>query len=112
MSIFNASLVVIGLSLVGVLGDYFIKLSGDSVVKYIDIKWFLIGLIVYSSTAIGWFFVMKHIKLSTLGVLYGVTTVVALTAVGILFFKERLNLYEIIGVIAGVSSIVLLSRFG
>ena len=112
MSILNASLIVIGLSLVGVLGDYFIKLSGNSDIKYIDVKWFLIGLIVYSSTAVGWFFVMKHIKLSTLGVIYGVTTVVALTAVGVFFFKEHLNTYEIIGIIAGISSIILLSRFG
>src|SRR3990167_6521968 len=112
MSILNASLVVIGLSLVGVLGDYFIKLAGHDSNKYIDLKWFLIGFLVYSSTAIGWFFVMKHIKLSTLGVIYGVTTVVALTIVGILFFKEHLNIYEIIGIIAGVSSIILLSRFG
>jgi len=112
MSIIYASLIVVGLSLIGVLGDYFIKLSGSNEVKYIDIKWFVIGFIVYASTAIGWFFVMKHIKLSTLGVIYGVTTVVALTAVGVFFFKEHLNTYEIIGIIAGVSSIVLLSRFG
>jgi len=112
MSIINASLIIIGLSLVGVLGDYFIKLSGHSEIKYIDFKWFIVGFLIYSSTAIGWFFVMKHIKLSTLGVIYGVTTVVALTIVGILFFKEHLNIYEIIGIIAGVSSIILLSRFG
>jgi multidrug transporter EmrE-like cation transporter len=31
---------------------------------------------------------------------------------GVLFFKEHLNIYEIIGIIAGVSSIILLSRFG
>ena len=112
MSIINASLIVVGLSLVGVLGDYFIKLSGHSEIKYVDLKWFIIGFAVYASTAIGWFFVMKHIKLSTLGVLYGVTTVIALTLVGVLFFKEHLNTYEIIVIIAGVSSIILLSRFG
>jgi len=97
---------------VGVLGDYFIKMSGDSKTKYIDLKWFIIGFVLYASTAIGWFFVMKNIKLSTLGVIYGVTTIIALTIVGVLFFKEHLNIYEIIGIIAGVSSIILLSRFG
>ena len=112
MNIISASIVVIGLSLIGVLGDYFIKLSGNSEIKYFDLKWFLFGFIIYSSTAIGWFFVMKHIKLSTLGVIYGVTTVIALTAVGVFFFKEHLNIYEVIGIITGVSSIILLSRFG
>jgi len=111
MSTIYAILIIIGLSLVGVLGDYFLKLSGDSE-KYINLKWFIIGLMVYSSTAIGWFFIMKHIKLSTLGVIYGVTTVIALTVVGIFFFKENLSIYEILGLIAGVSAIILLSRFG
>lgn len=103
-------LIVIGLSLIGVLGDYFLKLSGNGE-KYIDLKWFIIGAIVYSSTAIGWFFVMKFIKLSTLGIVYATTTVLALTLVGLLFFRESLNIYEIIGLGTGLLSIVLLSRF-
>src|ERR1035437_9679623 len=111
MNIINTSLIIVGLSLIGVIGDYFIKLAGNDPTRYIDLKWFLIGLIVYSSTAIGWLFVMTHIKLGTLGVIYGVTTLVALTLVGVFFFKERLNFYEIVGIIAGLSSIVLLSRF-
>ncbi|OHB14604.1 MAG: hypothetical protein A2431_04100 [Candidatus Zambryskibacteria bacterium RIFOXYC1_FULL_39_10] len=103
-------IIVIGLSLVGVLGDYFLKLSGNGE-KYIDWKWFIVGAIVYSSTAVGWFFVMKHIKLSTLGIVYATTTVLALTLVGILAFKESLSVYEIIGIIAGLLSIILLARF-
>ena len=78
MSYFYAFLLVIALSLVGVLGDYFIKLSGDDKTKYIDYKLFIIGFVVYSLTAVGWFFVMKNIKLGTLGVIYGVTTILAL----------------------------------
>jgi multidrug transporter EmrE-like cation transporter len=54
---------------------------------------------------------MKHIKLGTLGVIYGVTTIIALTLVGVFFFKEQLTIYETLGIIAGVTSIILLSRF-
>ncbi len=111
MNTVTASLVVVGLSLIGVLGDYFLKLSGDNSARYIDIKWFVLGLIIFSSTAVGWFFVMKHIKLGTLGVIYGVTTIIALTLVGVFFFKEQLTIYETLGIIAGVTSIILLSRF-
>ena len=111
MNILFTSLIIIGLSLIGVWGDYFIKLSGNYPEKYIDYKYFIIGLLLFSSTAIGWFFVMKHIKLSTLGVIYGVTTILALTLIGTLFFKENLNFYEIIGLILGLSSIFLLVRF-
>lgn len=103
-------LIVIGLSLVGVLGDYFLKVAGNGE-KYIDWKWFVVGAIIYSSTAIGWFFVMKYIKLSTLGIVYATTTVLALTIIGILLFKESLNGYEVVGIIAGIISIILLSRF-
>ncbi len=103
-------LIIIGLSLVGVLGDYFLKLSGHGS-SYINWPLFLIGMAVYSSTAIGWFFVMKNIKLGTLGVVYATTTVLALALVGALFFKESLNVYEVLGVVAGLISIFLLSRF-
>jgi len=112
MSYFYAFLLVIALSLVGVLGDYFIKLSGDDKTKYIDYKLFIIGFVVYSLTAVGWFFVMKNIKLGTLGVIYGVTTILALVIVGVLFFNERLNAYEIAGIVAGLFSLALLYRFG
>ena len=103
-------LAIIGLSLIGVLGDYFIKLSGNSI-KYIVWWQFLLGLIIYSTTAIGWFFVMKHVKLSSLGVIYSSTTIIALALVGFFLFKETINVYEIIGVTMGIGSIFLLSRF-
>lgn len=111
MNILFTSLIIVSLSLIGVLGDYFIKVAGNNPDKYINYKYFIIGFFTYSITAIGWFFVMKHIKLSTLGVIYGVTTIVALTLIGTLIFKEHLNAYEILGLILGISSIFLLSRF-
>lgn len=103
-------LIIIILSLIGVLGDYFLKLSGSGA-RYIDWKFFLIGALVYSSTAIGWFFVMKHVKLGTLGIVYATTTVLALTIIGLIFFKENLNYYEMAGLVSGVVSILLLARF-
>ncbi len=111
MNIILTSLIIVGLSLIGVLGDYFIKVSGNHPTKNIDIGYFIIGFITFSITSIGWFFVMKHIKLSTLGVIYGVTTILALTLIGTLVFKENLNTYEIIGLLMGISSIILLVRF-
>ncbi len=102
--------IVVLMSVFGVLGDYFIKLSGHSQ-KYILVKWFILGLSVYSLSAFGWFFVMKHIKLSTLGVYYALTTVILLVAVGVFVFKETLNASEIIGVLLAVASLILLARF-
>ena len=103
-------LIVIFLSAIGVIGDYFIKLAGHGQ-KFIEMKWFIIGFLIYSSTAFGWFYVMKHIKLSSLGVIYALTSVLLLVAVGVFFFHEKLNVYEIIGIIAAIASVILLSRF-
>jgi drug/metabolite transporter (DMT)-like permease len=101
---------VIVLSLVGVIGDFFIKLSGSGA-KYIDLRWFIIGFVIYAMTAFGWFYVMKNIKLSTLGVFYAISTVLFLLIVGVFVFKEKLNSYEIAGIITAIISLILLGRF-
>lgn len=102
--------IVVLMSAFGVIGDYFIKLSGNSQ-KYMLVRWFVLGLLIYSFSAFGWFFVMKHIKLSTLGVYYALTTVILLVGLGLIVFKETLNIYEIIGVLLAVASLILLARF-
>jgi small multidrug resistance pump len=98
------------LSLVGVIGDFFIKLSGGGA-KYIDYRYFVIGFVVYAITAFGWFFAMKNVKLATLGVFYAISTIIFLLIVGVFYFKESLNYYEIIGIIMAIVSLILLGRF-
>lgn len=104
-------LAVIFLAIVGVLGDYFIKLSGNGS-KYISWTYFFIGAFVYNTTIFGWFYVMKHIKLSTLGVFFALTNIILLTLVGVVFFKEHLTAYDIVGIILGIISIIVLARVG
>ena len=96
---------------VNVLGDYFIKLSGIGP-KYIKYFPFFVGMVVYALTAVGWFFVMKEMKLSTLGIFYSVTTAILLVIVGTLVFKEQLNTYSLIGIALGIASIIILIKFG
>lgn len=103
-------LIVIFLSIVGVVGDFFIKLSGNGP-KFIDTKWFILGFLTYASTTFGWFYVMKHIKLSSLGVIYSIATVLPIVVIGVFYFHERLNIYEIAGIITAIASIILLSKF-
>ena len=105
-----AVLVTIGFSLLGVVGDYFLKLaSGEE--NSLRSKWFFIGFAVYASTAFGWVFVMKHLKLATIGVLYSVSMIVLLTAIGIVFFRESLAPLEIVGLLMAIGSLVILVRF-
>jgi drug/metabolite transporter (DMT)-like permease len=105
-----AVVVTIGFSIVGVIGDYFLKLASqkDEVFKSI---WFYIGFVVYGSTALGWVFVMKHLKLATIGVVYSVSMILLLTALGVLIFRESLSIYEIAGLLMAIGSLVLLVRF-
>jgi multidrug transporter EmrE-like cation transporter len=106
----RAILVTLLFSGIGVLGDYFLKLASEQE-SSLRSGWFFLGFAVYSSTAFGWLFVMKHLKLSTIGVVYSVTMIVLLTTVGTVFFNERLALPEILGVAMGVGALLLLARF-
>lgn len=105
-----AVLVTNAFRVVGVLSDYFLKLASaekDSLKS----KWFYIGFVVCASTAFGWVFVMKHLKLATISVFYSVSMVLLLTAVGSLFFRESLNWCEVAGMGMAIGPLVLLIRF-
>jgi multidrug transporter EmrE-like cation transporter len=54
---------------------------------------------------------MRHLKLATISVLYSVSMVLLLTAVGVVLFRESLNYYEVTGIFLALASLVLLMRF-
>ena len=105
-----AILVTMLFSGIGVLGDYFLKLASAEPVPW-RTKWFFIGFALYSSTAFGWVFVMQHLKLATIGVIYSVAMVVLLTTIGAVAFGERISAIEVLGIVMGVGSLVILARF-
>ena len=105
-----AVLVTVAFSVVGVVGDYFLKLASAKD-ESLKTPAFYIGFLIYASTAFGWVFVMKHLKLATVGVVYCVSMVLLLTAVGVVAFQEKLNAYEIAGIAMAVASLLLLTRF-
>jgi small multidrug resistance pump len=102
-----AVLVTFAFSVLGVIGDYFLKLASE---KQHSLKTaeFYIGFVLYASTAFGWVFVMKHLKLASIGVVYCVSMVLLLTAIGVIAFKESLSGYEIAGIVLAIASLVLL----
>ena len=104
-----AVLVTIGFSAFGVLGDYFLKLASGKEHPLKSAE-FYIGFIIYASTAFGWVFVMQHPKLAQVGVIYCVSMVLLLTAIGTLRFKEALSGYEVAGIAMAIGSLVLLMR--
>ncbi|WP_422927311.1 transporter [Singulisphaera sp. PoT] len=105
-----ALLVTVAFSVVGVLGDYLLKIASDQKVP-LKSKWFYIGFAVYGSTALGWVFVMRHLKLATIGVVYSISMILLLTTIGVVIFREPLSAYEVAGLIMAVASLILLMRF-
>jgi len=103
-------LVTVGFSAVGVLGDYLLKLA-SSQKDPLRSGWFYIGFAVYASTAFGWVYVMRHLKLATIGVVYSVSMILLLTAIGAVAFRESLSAYEIVGIVMAVAALILLMRF-
>src|SRR5262245_29061686 len=102
--------VTIGFSLLGVVGDYFLKRASvdENPLKTTS---FYVGFVVYASTAFGWVFVMKHLKLATIAGVYSVSMVLLLTAVGLVFFRESLSYFEIAGLVMAIGALILLVRF-
>lgn len=109
MTKFIALIIAISLSIITVLADYFIKKA--SLQNNVWSKWLVLGAIVYGLTAVGWFFVMKNMKLSTLGAIYGISCITILTIVSVFVFHEKISTIEIIGILLGMASIMILYKF-
>lgn len=98
------------LSLTAVVGDSFIK-HASLQPGFTAWRWLLAGFLFYGSTAFGWFFMMRKMKLSTLGIIFSITTIIFLTAVGTFYFKEKIEALEWVGILMGISSLLILFKF-
>ena len=92
-----------------VIGDYFLKRAGES---GFHAGFFVTGTVFYALCAFCWYYAFKHMKVATIAGLYGVLTVLLLTAVAVFVFHEKLTAWELGGLGLALVSIVLLSRFG
>ena len=97
-------LVTIAFSVIGVLGDYFLKLASARE-QSLRTSWFYLGFALYASTAFGWVFVMKHLKLATISVLYSVSLVLLLTAIGVVLFEMLTGQIFLVTLVAGLVSL-------
>jgi small multidrug resistance pump len=105
----TAVIVAVVMSGVGIAGDYFLKrASGRD--NPLATGAFLAGLVLYGSTAFAWAFVMRHLKLATIGVIYSVSMVLLLAGMGVVFFGESLSRSEAAGIALAIASLVLIAR--
>jgi drug/metabolite transporter (DMT)-like permease len=102
--------ITVAFSAVGVVGDFFLKLASNED-NPLRSRWFYLGFAVYASTAFGWVFVMRFLKLGTIGVVYSISMILLLTLVGTVRFGESLTYYEMAGIVLAIASLILLVRF-
>ena len=103
-------LATLGLSFLCVGADYLLKRASELPHPFRS-SWFGVAVVVEASTAFGWVYVMRHLKLSTLGAFYSVSIVLLLAALGVIAFRESLSPREYLGIAFALASLVLLGRF-
>ena len=96
-----AILVAATMSAVGILGDYFLKRASEAP-QPLATRSFVLGFVLYASTAVAWTFVMRHLTLATIGVIYAMCMILLLALMGVVVFNEPLHRSEIVGIV-GVS---------
>jgi len=110
MSLLIPFLIATALTFITVLADVLIK-HASLQSAFSGWKTLGLGALIYGLTGFGWFFVMKKMKLSTLGVLYGVGCIILLALVSVFYFKEKISSIEIFGIVLAIISIIILYRF-
>jgi len=97
-------ILVVVVSILEVIGDVLFK---EWIIK--NNKYLLcLGIIAYLIATTFWAFSLKFQNLSKAVVIFGVLTVIIGVLVGVLLYKEPLTTLNIVGVILGLASIVLL----
>ena len=59
----------VGLCVLTAVGDYMLKRASGVTAPFTS-WWFVLGFMVYSSTAFGWMYVMQHLRFATIGAVY------------------------------------------
>jgi len=104
-------LMVVGLTTIGVLADTALKLASAQRHALWN-GWSALGFVLSGAFALVWLFLMRSMKLASVGVLYAVGSALLLVAIGVLFFDERLTPAESTGVVLATLAVLLLGRFG
>lgn len=97
------------ITIMTLLGDYCIKLATHKDTGLYS-PLFMVGAVFYGIPAVGWFFLMKSHSLAMVGVMYSASTLVLLTLMGFVVFKESLGWREIAGLSLAISAVIVMSQ--
>ncbi len=96
-------------ALIVIVGDYLIKVAADGG-QPVHSALVLTGCALYASSAVMWFFALQHVTLSQAGVAFSMFSLLALCALGALYFDEKLFLREYAGIGCALLAMVLMVR--
>lgn len=105
----NPYVAILGIVLVTIIGDWALKIASTQ--KGWANHYLALGMGLYMLSGLGFVIAMRHMSLATIGVLYAVLTVLMMTALGVIVFKEELAAREVIGIFFALISLVLMTRF-
>ena len=103
--------ILLAIVVVQIGGDYFVKIASTGADGLFSLA-FMIGMLLYGATAIGWYFLMKIHSLAEIGVIYSASTLILLAALGHVAFNESVGLRQLFGLSLAVVSIVIMKPSG
>lgn len=96
-------------AIVVIAGDIVLKVAADGQ-KSVWSGAVLAGCVIYAASAIFWFYAMRQVTLAQAGVAYSMLTLLALCAIGSVWFGEPLYMREYLGIVCALAAMVLLAR--
>ena len=97
-------------AIVVIAGDTILKLAADNGSGFWQ-PLVVLGCVLYAFSALMWFSAVRHITLAQAGVAYSALTLLALCAIGAIWFDEPIGAREVAGIVCALAAIVLMMRF-
>ena len=108
MSLSLGLLFTLATALFVIAGDVAIKTAADN--ADITSPNMAAGVVLYVLSAICWYFAMRNITLGQGAVAYSMLTLVAVVLIGALWFDEALGTRQILGLVAALTALALMSE--
>lgn len=100
-------LVLLAIVAVASAGDYLMKIASQKP-SGLSSPQLYVGVLLYGLTGFGWFYLMRFHSLTAIGVIFSAVTIVALTVLGVVLFKEPFGARQVLGVLLAIASVIVI----
>jgi len=102
-------LISIAMVVITIIGDYLIK-KASMLQHFSGWKLLVLGGFFYGISAIGWFYVYQTTKVFTVGAIHSFGIIILTILLSVVIFKEKITRSEILGLVLGIISLIILLR--